>query len=491
MKSLRGHVHFVGIGGIGMSGLAEILLTLAYPVSGSDMTPSPITDRLVSLGATFHQGHDAAHVAGAEIVVRSAAIPDTNPEVVAARASNTPVITRAEMLADIMRLKPTAIAVGGTHGKTTTTSYMAAVLEEADPAATAIVGGILQRKGSNVSWGTGDTLVAEADEHDGSFLKLSPTTAVVTNIDAEHLEYYGTLDSIRRAFLDFVNRVPFYGFSVVNAADPNVRAILPEIRAQVFTYGFDEPADLRASDIRMGVSGDVGPGFAPGSMHTRFTVTNLNPHLGAQGALGAVELQTVGRHNVLNALAAVAVGLRLGIPFAKIVRGLARHGGIGRRLEVKAHARGVLVVEDYAHHPTEIRATLEALSHYGARRLIVVFQPHLYSRTKFFAEEFGGALAEADQVVVTEVYAAREEPMPGVSGLMLADAVRRHGLDRVEFVADIREVVRHVYPRLRSGDLVAVLGAGDIWKVAEEFARRLDDQPLAGGGDEAQLRLLA
>ncbi len=491
MNPALGRVHFVGIGGIGMSGLAEILLTLGYTVSGSDASPSAITQRLTSLGATVLHGHDGAHVADAAIVVRSAAIDDANPEIVAARAAHIPVISRAEMLADIMRLKPTAIAVGGTHGKTTTTSYIAAVLQEADPAATAIVGGILQRTGSNVSWGTGDTLVAEADEHDGSFLKLAPTVAVVTSIDAEHLEYYGTLDAIRHAFTDFVNRVPFYGFSVVNAADPNVRTILPTIKSQVFTYGFEAPADLRASDVRMGVEGPVQPGFSPGRLRTTFQVTNLHPHLGEQGALGTVELQTVGRHNVMNALAAVAVGLRLDIPFAQIVAGLARHGGIGRRLEVKANARGVLVVEDYAHHPTEIRATLEALSHYGAQRVIVIFQPHLYSRTKFFMEDFGRALAEATAVVVTEIYAAREAPMPGVSGVQIVQAAQRHGLADAEFVAAKADVLDHVYPRLRPGDLVAVLGAGDIWTVSEDLARRLEDQPLSGGGSGEHLRLLA
>lgn len=491
MKHVRGRVHFVGIGGIGMSGLAEILLKLGYPVSGSDLTPSSITKRLESLNAIVYEGHAAEHVEGADIVVRSAAITSTNPEIVAAHAARLPVITRAEMLADLMRLKPTAIAVGGTHGKTTATSYIASVLEAADPAATAIVGGIVQRKGSNVSWGTGDTLVAEADEHDGSFLKLTPTVAVVTSIDAEHLEYYGTLDAIRLAFLDFVNKVPFYGFSVVNAADPNVKTILPDIHSRPVTYGFDDPADLRASDIHMGLEGDVQPGFSPGRLRTTFTVTNLSPRLGAQGALGRIELQTVGQHNVLNALAAVGVGLGLRIPFEQIAAGLARHAGIGRRLEVKANARGILVVEDYAHHPTELRATFEALSHYGARRIIAVFQPHLYTRTKFFMEEFARALAGADHAIVTAIYGSREEPMPGVTGLQIVRTAHAQGFEHAQYVADKAAVVDHLYPALRSGDLVAVLGAGDIWKVAEELAQRLEDYPLAGGSAEAQLRLLA
>lgn len=491
MMHLRGRVHFVGIGGIGMSGLAEILLTLGYRVSGSDMTPSAITQRLASLGATIQHGHEPAQVAGAAIVVRSAAIPDTGPEIVAAHAAGIPVITRAEMLADIMRLKPTAVAVGGTHGKTTTTSYIGAVLHEADPAATAIVGGILQRTGSNVSWGTGDMLVAEADEHDGSFLKLAPTVAVVTTIDAEHLEYYGTLDAIQRAFVDFVNKVPFYGFSVVNAADPNVRAILPEIHSQVLTYGFEAPADVRASDVHMGMEGKAQPGFSPGALRTTFQVTNLNAQLGEQGSLGTVELQTVGRHNVLNALGAITVGLGLGIPFAQIATGLRQHEGIGRRLELKANARGVLVVEDYAHHPTEIRATLEALSHYGARRILLIFQPHLYSRTKFFMEDFGAALAHADGAIVTEIYGARETPMPGVTGLQVVEAARRHGLSEVVYIAAKADALDRIYPQLRPGDLVAVLGAGDIWTVAEDLARRLEDKPLSSGAAEGQLRLLA
>ncbi len=467
-------VHFVGIGGIGMSGLAEILLNLGYQVSGSDATPSAITRRLERLGAVVSDRHAAENVQGASIVVYSAAIRQDNPELVAARTAKIPAIPRSEMLADLMRLKPNAIAVAGTHGKTTTTSMIAAILERADIESTAIIGGILNRKGSNVSWGTGDFLVAEADEHDGSFLKLFPTITVVTSVDAEHLEYYGTIDEIKRAFLDFVNRIPFYGFTVVNKEDANVRDFLAQIHSTLITYAINHPADLRARAIQTNTPSLSNGRYAVETMETSFDVMNSNKHLGGEGILGRATVKAAGRHNVLNALAAIGVGLGLGMPFDQVREGLLLFDGIERRLQIKANTGGVLVVEDYAHHPTEISATLDAASHLGAKRVLAVFQPHLYSRTKFFTNEFAQSLLPTTKLIVTEIYKAREEPMPGVSGLNIVKAAREFGHADAEFIEDKWSVPDLIERILSPGDLVLVLGAGDIWKIADEIAARAE-----------------
>lgn len=467
-------VHFVGIGGIGMSGLAEILLNLGYQVSGSDTSPGAITRRLEQLGAVISDRHAAENVEGASIVVYSAAIKQDNPELVAARKANIPAIPRSEMLADLMRLKPNAIAVAGTHGKTTTTSMIAAILERADIESTAIIGGILNRKGSNVSWGTGDFLVAEADEHDGSFLKLFPTITVVTSVDAEHLEYYGTIDEIKRAFVDFVNRIPFYGFTVVNKEDANVRDFLPQIHSSVITYAINCAADLEALAVRTTTPSLCNGRYAVETMETSFDVKNSNKHLGPEGILGRVTVKAAGTHNVLNALAAIGVGLGLGMPFEQVREGLLLFEGVERRLQIKANSGGVLVVEDYAHHPTEISATLDAASYLGARRVLAVFQPHLYSRTKFFTTEFAQSLMPTTKLIVTEIYKAREEPMPGVSGLNIVKLARELGHADAEFIEDKWAVPEIIEKHLSPGDLVLVLGAGDIWKVADEIAERAE-----------------
>jgi UDP-N-acetylmuramate--alanine ligase len=466
-------VHFVGIGGIGMSGLAEILLNLGYEVSGSDLHPSAITNRLEKLGAVFYAAHAADNIEGAGIVVYSAAINEKNPELSAAHAANLPVIPRSEMLADLMRLKPNAIAVAGTHGKTTTTSMIAPILEKADIESTAIIGGILNRNGSNVSWGKGDFLVAEADEHDGSFLKLFPTITVVTSIDAEHLEYYGTIDEIKRAFLDFVNRVPFYGFSVVNKEDENVRSILPRIRSDHVTYAINHPADLRAENIRTERPTLSGGKFEIEKLETSFEVVNSSEHLGRCGTLGRARVKAAGMHNVLNALAAIGVGLSLGMEFDRICEGLLVYDGVERRMQIKANAGGILVVEDYAHHPTEIAATLDAAATIGAKRVLAIFQPHLYSRTKFFTNEFAQSLMPTSKLLVTEIYKAREEPMAGVSGLNIIKAAREFGHPDAEFVEDKQDIPDVIESELAEGDMVLVLGAGDIWRVADEIARRV------------------
>jgi len=458
-----------------MSGLAEILLSLGYTVTGSDLKRSDITDRLVQLGATFFEGHKPRNVGSAGVVVRSAAISDSNVEIEAARRRRIPVIPRSQLLADLMRLKPHAIAVGGTHGKTTTTSMISAILEKADIESTAIVGGILTRKNSNVAWGTGDYLVAETDEHDGSFLKLYPTVTVVTNIDPEHMEYYGTLDSLKSAFLDFVNRVPFYGFSVVCKDDKNVRSIIPEITATYVTYAMRRAADIVAKDVK--IASTARPAAGAGRFHSSFTVSNHNERLGKIGKLGTVSVQAIGNHNVLNALAAIAVGLGLGMKFSQIRAGLKLFHGVRRRFQLKGTVSGITVVEDYAHHPTEIEATLRALRSLRPRRIVAVFQPHLYSRTKFFCNDFGQVLSKTDHLCVTSIYGtAREEPMPGVSAMNIVKAARKAGHKHVDYVESKEEIPSVLLEHLRPGDAVVFLGAGDIGKVSDMMVDALKKQ---------------
>ena len=467
MTGQKRNVHFVGVGGIGMSGLAEILLNLDYEVSGSDAAPSAITRRLESLGLSFFEGHRAQHVGSAGILVVSAAIPTDNAEVCAAKARGIPIMHRSELLADLMRLKPNAVAVGGTHGKTTTTSMVSAMLDVANIGATSIVGGILHRSGTNARWGTGAYLVAEADEHDGSFLHLHPTIAVVTNIDAEHLEYYGTVDQIKRAFTEFCNGVPFYGYAILCGDDPNCAAILDDIESIALTYGLGEGLSLRATNIEL-VEPDPRAGMAERlrNVATRFDVVSFDERLPETGRLGAVAVHALGENNVRNALAACAVGLCLGMRFAAIAAGIHHFDGVGRRLQVCGERRGVAVVEDYAHHPTEIASTLEAVRQLEPGRVIAVFQPHLFSRTKYFCEDFARVLAQMDRVIVTEIYPSREAPLPGVDAGLIVDCAHRNGAPHVELIKDMHAVPAALAPSLQAGDVVLVLGAGDINQIA-------------------------
>jgi len=458
-----------------MSGLAEILLNLDYVVSGSDIQPSEITDRLAHSGLRFYTGHHADHLGDADIVVVSAAVASDNAEVVAARERNIPVLHRSEILADLIRLKPNAVVVGGTHGKTTTTSMISAILDHADIDATSIIGGILHRSGTNARWGTGDCIVAEADEHDGSFLRLHPTIAVVTNIDAEHLEYYGTLDSIKRAFTDFCNGVPFYGSSIICADDPNARTILQHLECPIVTYGLNEAATLTGSNV----SAKPGTENAPlaerlSDLRTRVDVTCAEGPLPVSGPLGTLEIRALGQDNVRNALAACAVGLSLEIPFAAIAEGLLQFDGVERRLTVRGSANDVAVVEDYAHHPTEIRSTLEAVRWAAPARVLCVLQPHLYSRTKFFFEDFAGALALADRAIVTEIYPSREAPMPGVNSGLIVDAAHALGADHVELLNDMNQVPEHLAGICEPGDLVLILGAGNINRIVPAVLEALE-----------------
>lgn len=478
MNGLKRKVHFVGVGGIGMSGLAEILLNLNYEVSGTDLHASDITRRLETYGLTFFEGHDAAHVGDAGILVISAAVSNDNPEVQEAKGRGIPVIHRSDLLADLMRIKPHAVAVGGTHGKTTTTSMISAFLDRANIGATSIVGGILHRSGTNARWGAGDYLVAEADEHDGSFLRLHPTIAVVTNIDAEHLEYYGTIDRIQRAFTDFCNGVPFYGYSIVCGDDPHAREILKDIESVCITYGLEDNVSLQAVGYELVLpKGKEGPSLEHLALaHTRFDVVSHDARLGQTGLLGTLEINALGLHNVRNALAACAVGICLGMRFGLIAEGLRLFDGVRRRLQVCGSVDGVVVIEDYAHHPTEIESTLEAVRWMKPKRIVCVFQPHLYSRTKFFCEEFARVLATADMAMVTDIYPSREAPMPGVDSGLIVDAAVKHGAGQVSLVRDMHSAPAKLAKELGPGDVALILGAGNINTIAGPLLAALKER---------------
>ena len=443
-------VHFIGIGGIGMSGIAELLANLGYAVSGSDEKTSAVTARLGTLGIRVAQGHDAANVGEADVVVVSSAVRPSNPEVVEAARRQIPVIPRAEMLAELMRLR-FSIAVAGSHGKTTTTSMIALVLERAGLDPTAVIGGRLSAFGSNARLGRGELMVAEADESDRSFLKLFPTIAVMTNIDHEHLENYGGFDDLQQAFVDFANKVPFYGTVVACADDPNLTAVLPRITRRVRTYALDAKADISATRV------ELGPFSA------KADVTGF----------GALTLNVPGRHNLQNALAAVVVGLELGLPFERIVSGLAEFRGAERRFEVKGEPNGILVVDDYGHHPTEIAAVVAAAKTLK-RRIVIAFQPHRYTRTAALKHAFGPSLAGADHIVLTDIYSAGEDPMPGVTIEAMAEDVRRSTDVPVDVVKKVDDVAAALARVARRGDVVLTLGAGSIGSVAAKLVTLLE-----------------
>jgi UDP-N-acetylmuramate--alanine ligase len=458
-------VHFVGIGGIGMSGIAELLANLGYAVSGSDEKRSPVTDRLATLGIRVAAGHDAANVGDADVVVTSSAVRSTNPEVREAVARQIPVIPRAEMLAELMRLR-FAIAVAGAHGKTTTTSMIALMLERAGLDPTAVIGGRLSAFGSNARLGGGELMVVEADESDRSFLKLFPSMAVITNIDHEHLENYGGFDDLQQAFVDFANKVPFYGGVVACLDDPNLAAIVPRMTRRVTTYGLDAAsADLSATDVvlrPMGAQATV----------TRRAQDRLVSRAADRERLGTLTLSVPGRHNLQNALAAVAVGLELGLPFERIATGLGEFRGVERRFEIHGEPNGILVVDDYGHHPTEIAAVLAAARQLE-RRVIVAFQPHRYTRTAALMNAFGPALAAADHVVLTDIYAAGEEPIAGITLDALAAAVRRDVRSPVEVAARLDDVIPLVKQIAMPGDVVITLGAGSIGSLPDRLVEAL------------------
>ena len=454
------HIHFVGIGGAGMSGIAELLANLGYTVTGSDQKRSDTIERLERLGAKIFAGHEPAHIEGAHVVVYSSAVAPDNVEVAAARQRQLPVIRRAEMLAELMRLKY-GIAVAGTHGKTTTTSMVGAVLAEGHLDPTIVVGGRVLSLDANVRLGQGEYLVAEADESDGSFLKLTPTVAVVTTVDAEHLDHYHTLDAIRDAFVAFLNKVPFYGAGIVCLDQPNVQLLLPRVETRVITYGLESNADLGARRLRLdGVT-------------SRFEVV----HHGR--ALGECRLSVPGRHNVANALAAIAVGLDLEIPFATIQKALAEFAGVQRRFQIHGKVAGVMVVDDYGHHPAEIRATLAAAKAGFDGRVVTVFQPHRFTRTLHLRDEFVTAFNQSDVLLVMDIYPAGEAPITGVDAADLAERIRAHGHRHVTYLGgDRARLLDHLCDITRPGDLVLTLGAGDVGQLGPALLARLDAGPV-------------
>lgn len=451
-------IHFVGIGGVGMSGIAEVLINLGYDVTGSDLRESPVTTRLAELGATVWVGHDARHVEHADAVVISSAIDPENPELVAARRARIPVVPRAAMLAELMRFRY-GIAVAGTHGKTTTTSLVASLLAEGGLDPTFVIGGRLNSAASNARLGTGRYLVAEADESDASFLYLQPMLAVVTNIDADHMSTYdGDFERLRGAFIEFLHHLPFYGLAVLCVDDPVVRELIPDVTRPVRTYGFSEDADLRATDIRQ-----------EGTL-TRFTLID-------EGESHELALNLPGQHNVLNALAATAIARELGVSYAAISAGLRGFQGIGRRFqsygEIEIDGKRVLLVDDYAHHPRELEVTLEAARKgWSERRIVAVFQPHRYSRTRDLLDDFARVLAPLDALLVTEVHAAGETPIPGADGRSLCSAIRARGQVNPVFVNDFDELLDVLPDVLRDGDLVLTMGAGSIGSLAPLVCER-------------------
>jgi UDP-N-acetylmuramate--alanine ligase len=450
-------IHFIGIGGIGMSGIAEVLCNLGFVVSGSDLKKSKNTDRLEEMGMKIYEGHAAENIGDAQVVVYSSAVKPDNPEVVLAKQNGIPVIPRAEMLAELMTLKPYAVAISGTHGKTSTTSMVATLLGYAGVDPTTVVGGVVDTLGSNAKLGGSEWFVTEADESDRSFLMLYPTIAVVTNIDKEHMESYKGMDDVVQCFTDFVNKVPFFGAAIICLDDPNVQLIIPNIKRRRVTYGMTAQADISAHDIRYN-----------DSFGSTFTVWR-----GAE-ILGEIALPVPGKHNVYNALAATAVALELEIAFDTIADAFAGFKNANRRFQFKGDAAGVTVVDDYGHHPTEILATLSAAKNSaGGRRTVVVFQPHRFTRTQELMDEFALAFNNADVLFVLDIYAASETPIEGITAEVLTDNIRKYGHKNATYIGDVETAAEKVYPILQAGDLVMTLGAGSVTRLSDEILEKL------------------
>ena len=448
------HIHFVGIGGIGMSGIAELLLNLGYKVSGSDVKMSEITDRLKQLGGTIVKGHAAENIEGADVVVFSSAVDRDNPEIHAAVQSSIPVIPRAEMLAELMRLKY-SIAIAGAHGKTSTTSIVASVLAAGGLDPTVVIGGKLKSIGSNALLGQGDFIVAEADESDGSFLKFSPTIAVVTNIDKEHLDFYKDLDEIKAVFLSFLERIPFYGLAVLCLDNEPIQELIPRMKKRYTTYGMSSQADFQIRDVECE------------KRKSHFTIY----HRGHK--MGMIDLNLPGIHNVYNATASIAVGVELNIAFDRIKKALEAVEGVQRRMEIKGEANGITVIDDYGHHPTEIKVTLEAIEeNWPDRRKVVVFQPHRYSRTQALFDEFTRAFYQSDVLLVMPIYAASEKKIKGVNSRNLCEGIKSHGHKEVIYASGFKAALSYLNQTLLPGDVLLTLGAGDVWKVGEMFLNK-------------------
>jgi UDP-N-acetylmuramate--alanine ligase len=461
-------VHFVGIGGIGMSGIAEVLLNLGFKVSGSDLKHSPVTERLAGMGAIIFEGHHAENVVGAEVVVTSSAISRDNAEVIEARAHHVPIIRRAEMLAELMRLKY-GIAVAGMHGKTTTTSMIAAVLAAGGLDPTVVVGGRVDALGSNARLGKSHYLVAEADESDRSFLKLSPILSVVTNIDREHMDCYRDMSDVENVFVDFMDRVPFYGMVIACGDDERLRALLPRLERRAVTYGTREDCDFRLLDWI------CGEGAGTERPRTSFRVSYRGK------ALGEFHLRVPGKHNLLNATAAIAVGVGLEVPPEAIRKALEEFQGVDRRFQLRGREAGVSVVDDYGHHPTEIRATLAAARQCGYKRVHVIFQPHRYSRTEDLKDEFATAFGDADTLFVLDIYAASEQPIPGVTGEALTRHIAGKGGRTAMYMSSFADAATAVAEVARPGDLVLTLGAGNVSQLGPQILEKLASRHAVAG----------
>jgi UDP-N-acetylmuramate--alanine ligase len=452
------HIYFVGIGGVGMSGIAEVLLNLGYKVSGSDLKLTETTERLQRLGATILQGHREENLTDADVVVISSAVKATNPEVITARSRVIPVIPRAEMLAELMRLKY-GIAVAGAHGKTTATSLIGMILDRGGISPTVVIGGKLNTINTNTILGTGDFMVVEADESDGSFLKLSPTIAVITNIDPEHLDYYQNVSEIKRAFTTFANKVPFYGLTILCLDNEHVQDLIPLLEKRYLTYGLTPQADLQAREI---------------AVHGLSMTFNVFLH---NEELGTVELKMPGVHNVHNALAAIAVAVELNLDFSVIQEALKTFEGIHRRFQLKGEFHQITLVDDYGHHPTEIKATLSAAKNIWQQRLVVIFQPHRYTRTRDLFKDFLTAFNQADILLLTEIYPAGEDPLPGVNAENLFQGIKEHGHKQVHFCPRREDIADDLLKMLNPGDIVITLGAGDIWQLGEQLRDKLQELP--------------
>ena len=454
-------VHFVGIGGIGMSGIAELLLNLGFSVSGSDLNDSEIIQNLRSKGAMIYEGHHAKNLGDCEVLVYSSAVPEDNPELIAARGKNVTIIKRAEMLGELIALKQTSIGVGGTHGKTSTSSMVGALLSHAQLDPTLVVGGLVKNIDTNSQLGSGDLIVVEADEYDKSFLQLKPTISVITNIEQEHMDCYDDLEDLHNSFTQFANAVPFYGAVLACLDSPGVQDIIPKIKRPVITYGFTSQADISAKNIQ--------------SKETKTTYSLYKQNQ----KCGKVTLNVPGKHNVLNSLAAAAIGFEMGLSAKTIIAGIGSYGGVRRRFEIKGIAGNVMVVDDYAHHPTEVSATLQAARDGWDRRIIAVFQPHLFSRTKSFYKEFAAAFMDSDVLIVTDIYPAREKPIKGVTGKLVFNAARSTGHKNVHYIPDLENLQVALDDIIQENDMVITIGAGTIWRYGQSYFDHLISQEAA------------
>ena len=454
-------VHFVGIGGIGMSGIAELLLNLGFSISGSDLNDSEIIRNLRSKGAMIFEGHHAKNFADCEVLVYSSAVPEDNPELIAAREKKVPIIKRAEMLGELIALKQTSIGVGGTHGKTSTSSMIGALLSHAQLDPTLVVGGLVKNIDTNSQLGSGDLIVVEADEYDKSFLQLKPTISVITNIEQEHMDCYDDLEDLHNSFAQFANAVPFYGVVLACLDSSGVQDIIPKIKRPVITYGLTSQADISAKNIQSKES------------KTTYSLYKQDQKC------GKVTLNVPGKHNVLNSLAAAAIGFEMGLDAKTIIDGIGSYGGVRRRFEIKGIAGDVMVVDDYAHHPTEVSATLQAARGGWDRRIIAVFQPHLFSRTKSFYKEFAAAFMDSDVLIVTDIYPAREKPIKGITGKLVFNAARSTGHKNAHYIPDLKDLQTTLDGIIQENDMVITIGAGTIWRYAQSYFDHLISQEAA------------